>query len=310
MSELDEYQRRRWMRPNAHLYIRHDAHRFMPPGSPLYVGKDVVKYFWPEPEDRPSAVSDAAPAQQQDFDPEIEAELAQLRCDVASLRLEWELAKFASRGCKAGFNPDQPRVPAGNPDGGQWTSEGGGGGTSGVRLAAADKVVIGAAAAAKILFEGAKKVIDAYRSSQLLWDMFKEPVGVVAHAEVEGEKIFGVNSQSPDNSSVDDTERDRLIARYMERNPDEAALVRRRYSPYDAFYHAETSLLLRAARRHGGSLAGREFDVFVDKRICNNCERILPFVGMEIGNPTVTFFDRRGRIGTIRDGIFHKAARR
>jgi hypothetical protein len=26
---------------------------------------------------------------------------------------------------KAGYNPDQPRVPGGNPDGGQWTSEGG-----------------------------------------------------------------------------------------------------------------------------------------------------------------------------------------
>jgi hypothetical protein len=23
---------------------------------------------------------------------------------------------------KVGYNPDQPRVPAGNPDGGQWTS--------------------------------------------------------------------------------------------------------------------------------------------------------------------------------------------
>ena len=26
---------------------------------------------------------------------------------------------------KGGYNPDQPRVPAGNPDGGQWTSDGG-----------------------------------------------------------------------------------------------------------------------------------------------------------------------------------------
>lgn len=26
---------------------------------------------------------------------------------------------------KAGFNPDEPRVPAGNPDGGQWTTDGG-----------------------------------------------------------------------------------------------------------------------------------------------------------------------------------------
>jgi hypothetical protein len=28
---------------------------------------------------------------------------------------------------KAGFNPDEPRVPAGNPDGGQWTRDGGNG---------------------------------------------------------------------------------------------------------------------------------------------------------------------------------------
>ena len=29
---------------------------------------------------------------------------------------------------KAGFDPNQPRVPAGSPDGGQWTDRGGGGG--------------------------------------------------------------------------------------------------------------------------------------------------------------------------------------
>jgi hypothetical protein len=28
---------------------------------------------------------------------------------------------------KAGFNPDEPRVPAGNPQGGQWTTDGGSG---------------------------------------------------------------------------------------------------------------------------------------------------------------------------------------
>jgi hypothetical protein len=35
---------------------------------------------------------------------------------------------FVNRRYKANFNPDQPRVPAGNPDGGQWTSDGGGNG--------------------------------------------------------------------------------------------------------------------------------------------------------------------------------------
>ena len=29
---------------------------------------------------------------------------------------------------KGGFNPNQPRVPRGNPTGGQWTDGGGGGG--------------------------------------------------------------------------------------------------------------------------------------------------------------------------------------
>jgi hypothetical protein len=38
-----EHVRKR-MRTNTHLAIRHDAYRFMPPGSPRYVGKDVVNY--------------------------------------------------------------------------------------------------------------------------------------------------------------------------------------------------------------------------------------------------------------------------
>ncbi|NVO15471.1 MAG: hypothetical protein HXX10_15685 [Rhodoplanes sp.] len=35
------------------------------------------------------------------------------------------LRRYAETCCKAGFNPDQPRLPAGSPDGGQWTSGGG-----------------------------------------------------------------------------------------------------------------------------------------------------------------------------------------
>jgi hypothetical protein len=53
-------------------------------------------------------------------------------------RLSWLLrasvveAKHAqlARAFKAGFNPNQPRVPAGNSDGGQWTGSGGGSGSS------------------------------------------------------------------------------------------------------------------------------------------------------------------------------------
>ena len=42
-----EAQRRRFMRPNAHLWIRPDAYRFMAPDTPRLLGKDAVGYFWP-----------------------------------------------------------------------------------------------------------------------------------------------------------------------------------------------------------------------------------------------------------------------
>jgi hypothetical protein len=43
-------------------------------------------------------------------------------------------AKHRTAWHRSHFNPNQPRVPAGNPDGGQWTSAGGGGGTSDPRV--------------------------------------------------------------------------------------------------------------------------------------------------------------------------------
>jgi hypothetical protein len=68
-------QVRRRMRTNAHLAIRHDAHRFMPPGSPRYVGKDVVRYFWPEAkEQRPQSTERNGELDQRGLLAEIAAE--------------------------------------------------------------------------------------------------------------------------------------------------------------------------------------------------------------------------------------------
>jgi hypothetical protein len=74
--------------------------------------------------------------------------------------------------------------------------------------------------------------------------------------------------------------------------------------PLDALFHAETNVLLRAARETGGSLAGRTLEVFVDGNTCNNCRRVLGHVARELGNPTVTFINSRtGRVmGVVRDG--------
>lgn len=80
MTPFQARDQLRWMRPNAHLYIRADAYRFSPPGSARLGDKDSVRYFWP-------------------FYPRA----AQLR--------------------EHKFDPDQPRVPAGSPEGGQWTTD-------------------------------------------------------------------------------------------------------------------------------------------------------------------------------------------
>ena len=50
-----------------------------------------------------------------------------LKCELAALTVKDVFARYFEQCRKAGFNPNQPRVPAGNSDGGQWTSEGGGG---------------------------------------------------------------------------------------------------------------------------------------------------------------------------------------
>jgi hypothetical protein len=51
-------------------------------------------------------------------------ELQQMRCDLAALNVELKLCKLAHLLRK--YTADQPRAPAGSPEGGQWTSGRGG----------------------------------------------------------------------------------------------------------------------------------------------------------------------------------------
>ena len=59
-----------------------------------------------------------------------------IKYQLAALRFETALIRHALVCRKAGFNPDQPRVPAGSREGGQWTSEGGDGGSTSASTAA------------------------------------------------------------------------------------------------------------------------------------------------------------------------------
>jgi hypothetical protein len=66
----------------------------------------------------------------QALDPAVTA-LARFRYATSANRVLLAGERFR-RVLKAGFRPDEPRVPAGNPDGGQWTDEGGGGAFAGI----------------------------------------------------------------------------------------------------------------------------------------------------------------------------------
>ena len=61
-------------------------------------------------------------------------ELLRLMSDLAALRVQLAFIKL-DLVLRRKYRPDQPRVPAGNPDGGQWTSEGGGAGSTAVSRA-------------------------------------------------------------------------------------------------------------------------------------------------------------------------------
>jgi hypothetical protein len=48
-----------------------------------------------------------------------------------------------------------------------------------------------------------------------------------------------------------------------------------------------------------------ELDVHVDgQSVCGRCQTILPLVGLELGNPTVTFIGPTGLRDTMRDGAW------
>jgi hypothetical protein len=51
-------------------------------------------------------------------------------------------------------------------------------------------------------------------------------------------------------------------------------------------------------------LAGKILDVIVDNKMCNQCmeTEVLPKLGLELGNPTVTYIDKLRRIKTMRNG--------
>ena len=106
------HQRKRWLRPDWRRYMRPDWHRWLTPESAPWLPPEA----WPAKKQQPYESAD-------DIDVAAHRRaIVELRAELAALKAE---LKFRQLLRKAGFDPDQPRVPAGQHEGGRWTREGG-----------------------------------------------------------------------------------------------------------------------------------------------------------------------------------------
>jgi hypothetical protein len=116
----------RWIRHDAHLWIRHDIARWMR-------GVDLADVFPSLARDRAQAEAArerARAAEDAVFDAWIEGErrlLAAMREELNEINAEMARRRRLAEQTK--YSLDQPRMPAGNPRGGQWTDRSGGQGT-------------------------------------------------------------------------------------------------------------------------------------------------------------------------------------
>jgi hypothetical protein len=117
------------------------------------------------------------------------------RLRLIDLEARHRVAQYRSH-----YNPNQPRVPAGHPDGGQWTATGG----LGTRLAAADKPRPGRGGIIAIAVQLALRAIEAYRVKERLWDLLGNTErSAIAVTTIDGKDVFGANSESRAYTSAD-----------------------------------------------------------------------------------------------------------
>ena len=145
-------------------------------------------------------------------------------------------------------------------------------------------------------------IFEALRKRELLNNIFGEKLGVVARLELNGEEVWGVNSESSGFKDKDDSRARRLRAALIEKYPETMDTEDIGRYPNAAVFHAEATVLLRAAAQNGGTLAGQTLTVFVEGSMCPSCPLVLPKIGLELGNPTVTFVPEVGRPRTMKDG--------
>jgi Bacterial toxin 44 len=120
-----EGQRQRFMRHDAHMFIRPDWRRYVKPGHvhdhrfALIERKAGLERARMPSRSVPWPARDVRQMSREEW--ERHCDIRRVRWHLAAWRVQLAFGRYI-RALK--YNPDQPRVPAGSPDGRQWTSEG------------------------------------------------------------------------------------------------------------------------------------------------------------------------------------------
>jgi len=127
--------------------------------------------------------------------------------------------------------------------------------------------------------------------------------GTISVVAINRDLVLGTNSTAPGYTTADRNAafrmRDRLITNYPKAMTTEGNIGE---WPNDAVFHAEATVLMRAARANGGAPFGRTIQVYSDREMCGACDRVLPSLGLELGNPRVTFVGPNGSVSTMHNG--------
>jgi hypothetical protein len=153
-------------------------------------------------------------------------------------------------------------------------------------------------------------LLDLYRNVYRepdLWGRDDFENNTVAVTHFRGSTIYGVNSTAipffPEDRASANAIRDVLSEKY----PDKLSTDNLGLRPNDSVYHAESTVLLRAARANGGLLTGQTIEVYLDRRVCPSCRTVLPLLTRELGSPTVVYINTRtGERLFIQDGRWVK----
>jgi hypothetical protein len=206
---------------------------------------------------------------------------------------------------KANFNPSQLRIPAGSEGAGRWTDD------AQITLVADKPSSPRRFGRRGAVVEILRLAIETFSKENLLRNLFGETVPVVAVTSLDDRHVFGLNSDISDFSSLY-TDKDRALADQFRdsmvvKYPDDMSRGNIGWAPNDALYHAEATVLLRAWEQNDRTLEGKELLVVVNRKMCDtSCPTVLPLLGLELGNPRITFVDDKSRVRIMKDGKWER----